>query len=54
MTHECYYRGCHEVVGTDRRYCDRHEAIDEKRKAVIADRARMRAAEKRTQGRLGH
>jgi hypothetical protein len=47
MTHPCYFRGCDEIVSTNNRYCDRHQAIDEKRKATIARRASERAAERR-------
>jgi hypothetical protein len=46
-THPCYFRGCDEIVPVGQRYCDRHQAINEKRKADIARRASERAAQRR-------
>lgn len=43
--HKCPYRGCTTIVDATRSYyCDRHEAILQKRRAIVAKRNSARAA----------
>jgi hypothetical protein len=45
--HRCFYGGCHEMVGPERYHCERHEAILERRRTIIAERNRKNAAARR-------
>ena len=50
--HECFARGCHELV-VGRYYCDRHVAIAERQRAAQSRRNSESAAERRESRRMG-
>lgn len=51
--HECFARGCHEIV-VGRYHCDRHEAINERRRAAQGRCNSESAAARRELRRIGH